>query len=389
MVSSKFFLFKMITVLFGFIIAFLFLEIAFRILPVSTPTYSNPVNSENPIANFEPNNDMTSSGGWTFEFLAHKHINNYGFFSDSDYEKQSDSPLMAVIGDSYVEAKQVENVESMAGLLNDSVASSGRVYSLGMSGAPLSQYLAYAGFARKEFAPDSFAFVIIDNDFDESLRKYNDFPSFHYFVEDNGTFTLERIDREEHSLLVRVLRESSVFMFLFVNLKLDWETIVNNLSKFAFWKDDAGNQENTGEYLGTARQNMSEEMEKDSYRAIDAFFSMLPDKTGVASSNIVFVMDGMRHAIYKKVKTTGSYAFNMRKYFMEKAKEFGYGVIDMHEVFQKEYLKNGEKFEFSIDFHWNELGHFLAANEVGNSKAFENTFAGKAELNSRPKGSRY
>jgi hypothetical protein len=370
-------------------IAFLALEIVFRILPVSTPTYSNPVNSENPIANFEPNNDMTSSGGWTFEFLAHKHINNYGFFSDSDYEKQSDLPLMTVIGDSYVEAKQVENIESVAGLLNSSVGNSGRVYSLGMSGAPLSQYLAYADFARKEFSPDSFVFVIIDNDFDESLRKYNDFPSFHYFVERNGKFTLERIDREEHSMLVRVLRESSVFMFLFVNLKLDWEKMVGNLGKLAFWKNESGNKENTEEYLGTARQSISEEMEKDSYRGIDAFFSMLPDKSGVASSNIVFAMDGMRHAIYKKVKLTDSYVFNMRKYFMEKAEEHGYGVIDMHEVFQKEYLKTGEKFEFSIDFHWNQLGHYLVAKEVGNSKAFENTFARNAVLNSRPKGSEY
>jgi hypothetical protein len=61
----------------------------------------------------------------------------------------------------------------------------------------------------------------------------------------------------------------------------------------------------------------------------------------------------------------------------------------MHPVFQNDFLKNDEKFEYSIDFHWNELGHFLVAQELGKSKTFKKIFGRNAVLNSRPKGRRY
>ena len=97
--------------------------------------------------------------------------------SDYDYHpaSQDESPLLAIIGDSYVEAAQVANRKSMHGLLASRFDGKGRIYGLGYSGAPLSQYLAFADFARNEFKPDAMAFVIIGNDFDESLLKYKSF----------------------------------------------------------------------------------------------------------------------------------------------------------------------------------------------------------------------
>jgi len=388
MVSIKHFIFKVFTIIFGFVFAFALLEVAFRILPVSTPTYSNPVNSENPMANFKPNNDVVTSIGWTFEYVSHKHINNYGFFSDSDYEKKSGLPLMAVIGDSYVEAKQVDNSKTMFGLLNNEVEDFGRVYGIGVSGAPLSQYLAYANFARKEFSPDAFVFIIISNDFDESMKKYKGEPGLHYFVDHDGKLILERIDRTEHPVLIRILRESAFFMFVFVNLQLDWKKVQDNLEKLAFWRKDS-NKKNSEEFFGNVPLKVSEVREKDSYRAIDAFFSMLPEKTGVSPSKILFVVDGMRQAIYSGTEQKDSYLFKMREDFMGKARKKGYGVIDMHPVFQNDYLKNGDKFEYSIDYHWNELGHFLVAREIGKSKTFERFLGRKVVLNSRPEGRRY
>ena len=46
------------------------------------------------------------------------------------------------------------------------------VYSFGMNGAPLSQYLAYAEHARDMYRPDALVIPIIENDFGESFRQF-------------------------------------------------------------------------------------------------------------------------------------------------------------------------------------------------------------------------
>ena len=80
----------------------------------------------------------------------------------------------------------------------------------------MSQYLAYAEFAVREFNPDNLIFTIIFNDYDESLLKYNNSPSSHYFNE-NGE--LERIDFEP-SLVGTIIRSSSFLYYLYNDLKI-------------------------------------------------------------------------------------------------------------------------------------------------------------------------
>ena len=85
--------------------------------------------------------------------------------------------------------------ESVAGRLARAAAPAERVYSFGTSSSALSSYLAYAGYVSKIFHPDAMAFIIIGNDFDESLLKYKNEPGHQYFVEDaRGNLELKRID---------------------------------------------------------------------------------------------------------------------------------------------------------------------------------------------------
>jgi len=59
---------------------------------------------------------------------------------EQDYRVDDQRPLMMVIGDSFVEAHHVDTGSTATELLNRKVADAGRVYSMGLSGAPLSQY---------------------------------------------------------------------------------------------------------------------------------------------------------------------------------------------------------------------------------------------------------
>ena len=54
----------------------------------------------------------------------------------------------------------------------------------------------------------------------------------------------------------------------------------------------------------------------------------------------------------------------MRHYLVAMATVRGYAVIDLHEVFEADYRRNGKRFEFDIDAHWRAYGHGVVARAV-------------------------
>ena len=58
------------------------------------------------------------------------------------------------------------------------------------------------------------------------------------------------------------------------------------------------------------------------------------------------------------------YFKKQRDYFIKKAKDNGFTVIDMQSVFVMHYQINIQRFEFLNDSHWNSLGHKIIAEEI-------------------------
>ena len=206
-------------VLFGAMVAVVGAEIVLSFLPVVSGLRAQPVNEKSQIYRFAPNRSFVHSTGWSLAEANTGHVNNYGFVNDADYDAADTSPLIAVIGDSYVEALMVPFSSSLGGRLALDLGDRGRVYTFAASGAPLSQYLAYADYARRQFHPDAMVFVVVGNDFDESLIEYKSAPAFHYFRRDaGGILRLTRVDYQP-SRLRSIARRSALARYLLLNLK--------------------------------------------------------------------------------------------------------------------------------------------------------------------------
>jgi hypothetical protein len=345
-----------------FLLPFALLEGAFRLLPVSAPPQLQKVDARTPVARFEPNVDYRYSRDWNFSIVTRKRSNNYGFIHATDFDERRDQPLMAVIGDSFVEANVVDAGQALAEVLDAGVRGRGRVYGIGMSGAPLSQYLVYADFARQEFRPAAMTFVIIGNDFDESLLKYKSDARFHYFTEDG---TLQRIDYRL-SNAKRMLRRSAMLRYLLHNLEA-----AQRLELLA--------QALRGEtYLALLEGEALERRIIDSRRAVDLFLAQLPERSGLAPESIVFVLDGVRPALYADSDLAAvehRHQSRMRRYFADSAAARGYAVIDMQPVFIRRHRLDGAHFEAApTDSHWNSLAHRMVAEEIGKSRVFTRLF---------------
>ncbi len=331
-------------------------ELLLHFLPVSTGVGFLPVNAQQTIFHAKPNRDITYSKAWDFKLVINKHVNNAGFLNIHDYDRTSKTPLLAVVGDSFVEALQLNDSDPYFEQLQ-AAQNKLRVYSFGFSGAPLSQYLIWAQHAKQEYNNDYLIINVVGNDFDESLKKYKFGPGFyHYAQNSSGKLELERCDFPA-SMALNIARKSKLVAYLVRNVVIS-DGIKKIKGILKHHKPNYGN---------TTTSESDETYTNDSYQAIDAFFADLPQYSGLPAKNIAFVIDD-RTTTYgtssNAEELTESYFYKMKNYFTRQANALGYTVIDMEAPFRKHYMQNGMRFEFSFDGHWNTLGHTVVANTI-------------------------
>lgn len=354
---------------FGLVFALpvLLAEGVLRFLPVFQGIFLQPVDAAHPVARMEPNRDFTYSARPSMTRPTRKHVNNDGFISDIDYDLGAATPLLAVIGDSFVEALMVPHDETVAGRLQQASGGAARVYSFAISGAPLSQYLVWAKYARDTYNADALAIVVVSNDFDESVIPYGGRHGYHFFSGDvdRCTMALTRIDLPP-SRTRWLMRSSALAQYLVFNANIT--SLINPaiLTKLfaAFGKPataDSG-QPPLNAAAGTSRDHR----EVASLCAIDSFFQMLPGMTGLPPERILFLVDGLReyNSPDPDAGLAGTYFGRMRSRFMDTARARGYGVADLHPTFRDRHRQDGTRFNFSDDGHWNGDGHQVAAEAI-------------------------
>src|SRR3954453_22885420 len=81
-------------------ITLLAFEIVLRFLPVAWSPPIVPPTAENPIQRYQPNTSFTWSLGWNFNFVVQKRTNAQGFVAAYDYDRDANTPLLAIVGDS-------------------------------------------------------------------------------------------------------------------------------------------------------------------------------------------------------------------------------------------------------------------------------------------------
>lgn len=330
-------------------------EGALRFLPVAEGMNVEPVNAENPVYHFKPNQDLVWSRGLLFDLVNRIRINDVGFVNDQDYGNGDGKPALAVVGDSQVEAAMVPYRQTVHSRIAQITGR--KVYSFAASGAPLSQYLVWAGYARRHWDPDQLAIVILGNDFDESVLRFKSSPGFHYYREDpDGELRLVRIDY--HRSPVRDLAKTSALVrYLVIN-----GHIIERLSRIGRVLAGAAHAAEE-EYAGNTSISTDPERLRLSKRAVDAFLADLTEVAGWPSDKVVLVVDGFRYPP-DRARAAESYFGQMRRYLMQMASQRGFRVVDLDEFFFADFEAHGQPFEFPTDGHWNSRAHDIAARAV-------------------------
>ena len=296
--------------------------------------------------------------------MVHGRVNNAGFVNDQDYVRDG-PPLIAVIGDSFIEAQMVPYAETLQGRLAAALAGKFRVYSFAASGAPLSQYLIFAGHAVREYGARAVVINVVGNDFDESLAAYQRRPRLLAVRAGCDRRAAAAPDaRTEPGTLISLARHSALARYVIINLRHPEPAVRDPLARRADLRQPANAQPR---YAGNTDASADQKRVKDSLAALDAFFRDVPERVGLPPERVLFTLDGFRSADAAQAGP-GTYFDLMRRAFIEKAAALGYEVIDLDTRFIPRHARTGESFEFVDDNHWNGAGHGVAAEAVLESK---------------------
>ncbi len=338
------------------IVLILILEIFFRaVIPAShLPRWY--YDSEESLVKFDP---IEKEGLYTIGKFAQQRgkwkVNNNGWISEIDYKKEKNKLRIAVIGDSFIEALQVDVDKSYPSLLRREIGGNYEVYSFGISGAPLSQYLHMSRYVKKHFNPDIFIFNIVHNDFDESIFGVD--PDDEYWLtfdisnqhirEVNPKPDYSFVQYNKYTLRNLVLRNSALLRYLYINLNISqWlATLFTDGREYAANIDVINIQGRLNDITKATRY------------AVEQIKTENPDK------RVIFVMDAPRITLYEG-KQPNKTIISLYRIFNEIVTENELEYLDLTEPMKKDYELHKIRFDTQYDMHWNEYGHRFVCSQL-------------------------
>jgi hypothetical protein len=306
------------------------------------------------------------TGVWRIgdEIAARFEVNGQGWNTGSgDYlVERSDTPRIAIAGDSYVAALQVHANASFAEKIAE--VTGWEAYRFGIPGGPMSQHLRIVERAVMDYAPDWVVVLIVHNDFDDTFLftpgRYT--SSFLKLRIENGRVT-EEIEPVPYAPDWRdTLRQLATVRYLYYRWQL------RNVVLGTPWLHDA--------LFEKPEEQTRYEANIDTARAIahwpeieaatDHVFRRLDEVVRSQGARLLVVMDGNRQAIYAGDDIALSTASALNKLAADIASRHEIPFLDLHQAFAEDWDINGIRFEFARDTHWNEHAHAIAAKSIRN-----------------------
>lgn len=355
----KFFFFSFLGISLAFVISEIFVRL---FIPVSDA----PDVKFNPLLGnvFISNQQGFYIKGENIEIKGRFRINKEGWNSPHEYTEVKSPNIyrVVVIGDSFIEALQVDYDKSYPYLMEKYLNEGGwsnkkvEVYTFGHSGANLVHYGYILDFAAKKYKPDLAIINIVSNDFKESLWGFSrkDNWSLSY---SEGNFRDEPPRLISNLNIKRFIRNSALVRYLAINLDLvNTSPLINRVFNFE-----------------TRRYDTTDKIQEDFF-AKDWFLKGIIKKTlnhfleirKANNSKIILVLDADRNAIYsgKNLEETENYKFMSA--IKQVAQELNIPVVDLANSFKTAWNEKKERFDWSIDEHWNQYGHQIVADTLTN-----------------------
>ena len=283
-------------------------------------------------------------------------LNDDGWNSAVEYpaRRTPGRPRVVLVGDSYVEALQVDVDRNVGAVLRGALGGGTEVFALGISGASLSQYLQMSRYAARVYRPDVLVINVVHNDFDASVRTLVPLPSGLQF-EPAGDWVREVAPVPyAPSRLRRLLYHSALVRYVFKNCR--GADVPARLAAALGVAPPPATPANANADPDRLRRNAPLVR-----RTVDAVVrTMRAENPG---TRIVFMMDAPRADLYAGTLATSTVGW-LTPMLRRAVEAHGCEFVDLTPTFARDWTRHHRLLNDRDDFHWNEVGHRLAAEAL-------------------------
>lgn len=307
-----------------------------------------------------------SRGRWA-QVQGNWRINNLGWIDAIDYDKNrpKDKPLIAMFGDSQLEALLAGVDGNLAHFMREDIGEDFDIYQFGKSGAPLTEYLHQNRYCNKYWDPNIIVFLLSYNDFVPSFvsGKRGRVPMWLQFDydEENGTFKEIQSVKKERSFLLSVIIKanyySAFFRYLFYNLRVTQTLVATDFFKSL----QAGDKKEIEKYAGNVSIKSIELSKEPITQLIDVWIKKIKKEN--PNRRIIVSIDAVRNLLYKGKSDSLRFKW-LPKTLSELATKNEIEFVDLHIPFHKDYQINQKKFNSDVDGHWIPYGFEVASKEI-------------------------
>ncbi len=310
---------------------------------------------------FVPNQTGVFIRGANQQIRAKYRINNQGWNSPYDYHPEKSPGLyrIATVGDSFVEALQVDYDQSFTYLLEDRLNQKNPVkkfqtYSFGQTGANLMQNLAVFKNISKVYKPDVAIIVLIHNDFLESFEGFGRVD--HYTLRQQGNrFDAIRPHPASTMSIKRILRKSALVRYLLLNQQV--------LERYRFIRSWIPG--NKGKKDAKVSLEKAKSFSRENYLNMLSFlFEEFKKAAKLSNTKLLFVMNTARFPSQVEAQGAETSIARFNDYSRQTAERLGLEFLDLTRVFQESWDKEGQPHVWEIDNHWNQKGHQMVADAL-------------------------
>ncbi len=310
-----------------------------------------------------PNQSGTHALGMFAEVRGRYRINGAGWNSPHEYEasKQPGRPRIAVIGDSLVEAIEVDVERSFPYVLEGLLAQGSggtragpQVYSFGHGGASLAQYLNIMRYVAQGYAPDFYIIDLTHNDFLESLEGFGSIYQLNFREVGPAQFVEVPPAAYQPSRARRTLVWSALVRFCYGNLQVKRLQVWDTLFKKAARAQQAD-----------IRAPVPDGLMERVRRLTKYLFGEYQQIARRDGARLLLVMGADVPSIQPGLDPRRAVPYQYNRLVGDLCRELGLECIDLTEDFLSDFREKGGRFNFRWDdVHWNERGHRLVAESI-------------------------
>lgn len=293
-------------------------------------------------------------------------VNNYGWVSEVPFEaaERRSKPMVAIIGDSYVENLYCDVQDHLDRYLEQELGGAYAVYAFGNSGCNLAQFISVSRYVRDKFQPALIVYLVNHRNLRESLTTVKrDRDQLQFAPEAGGLKRMEPVQKAPGKL-TRMLSHSALYRYLRTNLKIAFD-----LPDLTPWDKGDG-----APVLDV--DNPSAEMRAHMAAVADTILSQLAKENG--SLPVLYALHPHRPSIYagdEPLRQTPD-----QEILMERLRQRGEPYLDLNLYFNETWKREGRKFEFPTNQHWNPYGNKVAARAI--ARALSASFAARQAMSS-------